>query len=170
MSIGIGTVLALFAPNDVLARYGSIAEVVGVFRRVVPSIDNLCAVSAFPQVCQFVCAINWALIPIQIAVFFVGRTFHPNFRKLGSDKYFVAFVLLVQVGCCAYLYFFWNLVPADLSGNMLHERVYRAISHSRVGLGFWVGLFTTFIALTLSLALSFVAQIVPMVFQSTIRR
>lgn len=150
VSIITSTLIALFAPLDILARYSIPAQAAEGLGAIVPGIARLSGVSSFPQVTQFVMTVAWGVIvPLQIGLYFL-RPFNVNIKAWLGQPLLLRIMSVIFVGAGLWWVFaLYEVTPRDLEGHSFHAVILRQISTSRIGLGFWTGIFTTFFAAAL---------------------
>lgn len=150
VSIILSTLIALFAPVDILARHSISAQAANALGAVVPGIARLAAVSSFPEVTQFVMTVAWGVIvPLQIGLYFLSPL-NVNIKAFFEHPLLLRIVSVIAVAAGLWWVFaLYAIAPSDLEGYSLHSMILRQISTSRLGLGFWTGIFTTFFAAAL---------------------
>jgi len=73
--IAITTLVAIFAPDDVLARNPQLKAMVDAIAAVVLFIDIFAEISRFPEVARLVIATGWCLVPLQSAWALAARAY-----------------------------------------------------------------------------------------------
>lgn len=145
VSVIISTLIALFAPLDVLAKHSTAAQAADILGAIVPGIARLAVVSSFPQVTQFVMTVAWGMIvPLQVSLYFCSP-FNVNVKAFFEQPLLLRVMSVFAVGAGLWwILSLYEITPRDLEGYSLHRMILRQVSTSRLGLGFWTGIFTTF--------------------------
>jgi hypothetical protein len=157
-SIGLSMLLlalvAVIVPQDVITRNRFLHDYVAVSGIVIPSVEKLAAVSSFPEVTRLVVSLMWTLVPVFTALYLVKVQVPEIFSVRYREKpFFLTFATVVMAMSIVLLAVLFDITPEDLKGGLLNESVLRAVSTSRMGLGFIAGFFSAAIAMMLFVVL-----------------
>jgi hypothetical protein len=142
---------ALFAPTDVLSQFKYLDAYVKYVGAVILSIDAMAEVSLFPQVTRLVLSCAWTVALIQTLLMYWRRTIMFDLEYARQRKYIFTFLLMIALLAVLTLARFQYIDPADLLGNTLSNSVLRAMSTSRLALGFVSGCLAIFVAASLAM-------------------
>jgi hypothetical protein len=133
--IVIGLVSSLATPATSLDRVATLRTFAEFMGSLVPSIDHLAGLSAFPQVTRLSLSILWASTPLQVIVLVwtPGSIFsveHIRKKLLPITLLYLSFVPAV----IAFALFLLG-ADVDLAGRGVYTRTIRVMSNSRIALG-----------------------------------
>lgn len=127
--------VGLLAPENVLSSFQAANKFAGIFRYALPAIDRLAAISSYPDVTRLVLSVEWTLVPLQVALFYVR--FSPSFNLDGfrARRTYLTLVMFLLLGTFLWsTTIFFDATPSDLQGGMYGESLLRLASTSRLGL------------------------------------
>lgn len=167
ISVLIGLLLATLAPRDVLSRFEYLKSYITIMTSIVPSIDDLAVHSVFPEVTSFFFGVMWLLVPIQaIVLYLIGGGLKIENVLVGLRR----IVSSTPAAHAALLLLFLSLVFVPLlimgqgqepsKGWLVHEVAMRAMSGSRVALGFLGSLLLAVVAVAIALLMQWVRFVV----------
>ena len=154
ISIVPATAIALFSSHDVLNQHPLLNQYTSIVGRIIPSISRLAAVSSFPEITRLVLSAEWTLLPVQIVLFLLKRSYIIRVEEWQERKLFKVFCLLIFSSVLLWsAIFLYEVTPEDFKGRMLNEVLLRGLSTSRIGLGIISSIFMSGTALIIGLLL-----------------
>jgi hypothetical protein len=167
----VGIALALFIPENVLSVYGALRSFVEFMASLIPSINNLAKLSAFPEVTKLVLSWTWAIAPI-VFIFFL-YDFLPTPLSAETlaryERYKIVLTLSVYIFLPAMIFaaavLLGDLTPRQ-SGGTVGDAVDRSMSESRL----WLGVVASCISLMIGFILTIIVlwtRLIPFLFRKT---